>query len=115
VIRVVFDWVRCHRRRRWKLRHFFRVVWVRVGWLGVGLSAADQIALEGVEFGLERLHVGAHEVEVEILGGLEICRGGGEMDFERERELNAALEHVEELRVATRELRERAAKLSGGI
>lgn len=78
-------------------------------------SDVDWIALEGVEFGLERLHVGAHEVEVEILGGLEMCSSGEEGDFECERELNEALERVEELRVATRELRERAARLSGGI
>lgn len=81
----------------------------------VRFSDVDWIALEGVEFGLERLHVGAHEVEVEILGGLEMCRDGVEVDFECERELNAALERVEELRVAARELRERAARLSGGI
>lgn len=93
-----------------------------VGWwlgssgrFGVGLSAADRILLEGVEIGLERLQMGAHEVEVEILDGLDACKGFVEVDLEDERELIAAFERVEELRVATRELRERAAQLSGSV
>ena len=59
--------------------------------------------------------MGAHEVEVEILDGLEVCRASLEVDLEDERELIAALECVEELRVATRELRERAAQLSAMV
>lgn len=99
--------------------------WFLFGWLqsclerrrsGVGLEkvcdcvlGADRLLLEGVERGLEGLHVDAFDVEAEVLGSLELAALEAEADPDLLRELGAALEHLDELRAATREMRACAA------
>ena len=83
------------------------------GALTVEVGEHDRCLLEGIDRGLEALHIDVCDVEAEVLLGLEACRREDDVGEECVEDLSAALDQLADLRLAVREMRARAATLSG--
>lgn len=76
------------------------------------LSRTDSLALEGIDGCLEDLHVDVVDVEAAILADLELRAPEFEAAPEYLRDLGAALESLDELKAAIREMRACAAAIA---
>jgi hypothetical protein len=76
------------------------------------LSTTDSFVLEGIDGCLEDLHVDVVDVEIAILADLELCGPDLEAEPDYLRDLGAALESLDELKTAIREMRACAAAIA---